>query len=866
MTSTYPAFFASLSERGFAPHPWQGELATERTCANRLVRIPTGLGKTQGVLGAWLYHRVQRGDERWPRRLVWCLPMRTLVEQVAADIRKMLEAAGLDVAVHALMGGSEPVEWHLQPESNAVLVGTQDMLISRALARGYASPRARWPMEFGLLNQDCLWVLDEVQLMDVGLATTAQLQQFREDERARDVRPCYSWWMSATLQPEWLASVDTQALVEGLDAAKLLVRTEDRKGDLWEKVEKPLSVVAPLDESGLAALVSERHAAQSSGGLTLVIVNTVTRACAVYEDLRILKTKGLTADLRLCHSRFRPHERKRWRETFLNREDCASTNRIIVATQVVEAGVDISATCLVTDLAPWPSLVQRFGRAARYGGCAQVVVVDSDAVDDKSAAPYRIDEFAGARGALQGLGDVSLASLERFELSLSTEARQTLYPYAPSHLLLRRELDELFDTTPDLTGADLDISRFIRSGAERDCLVFWAAWEDVNPLKTLQPSHDALCGVPFFDVRKWLFDGAKLKDGMRAFVWDYLDDRWCPAKPDSILPGRTVLVHVECGGYDPQMGFTGKPMAKKALVAEVPATPPTPATRTELGQDSEALSVAQEYQTIAEHGRRVGSATLALARMIGVPDHEQACLFLAGLLHDLGKAHSTFQKRIVAADKPKGDDLAKAPDAAWSTRTSLCGFRHELASALALFEVLAMEAPNHPALLGAHSELIECGALSLDIPPPRPSGLGRVLAGLSADDFDLLAYLVASHHGKVRAALHACPADQEVTGDTAAQMPIRGVREDDAIPEFPVALPDGSVSTLPPLTLHLAPAHLGLSSRYGRSWRERTLTLQERTGPFALAFLESILRVADIRVSRGETVPASSTAVPSSEA
>ena len=39
--------------------------------------------------------------------------------------------------------------------------------------------------------------------------------------------------------------------------------------------------------------------------------------------------------------------------------------------------------------------------------------------------------------------------------------------------LLRREFDELFDTTPDLTGADLDISRFIRSGDERDLQVFW---------------------------------------------------------------------------------------------------------------------------------------------------------------------------------------------------------------------------------------------------------------------------------------------------------------------------------------------------------------------------------------------------------
>jgi CRISPR-associated endonuclease/helicase Cas3 len=39
------------------------------------------LGKTAAVVLAWLWNRVQRPDSEWPRRLVYCLPMRTLVEQ-----------------------------------------------------------------------------------------------------------------------------------------------------------------------------------------------------------------------------------------------------------------------------------------------------------------------------------------------------------------------------------------------------------------------------------------------------------------------------------------------------------------------------------------------------------------------------------------------------------------------------------------------------------------------------------------------------------------------------------------------------------------------------------------------------------------
>ena len=58
------------------------------------------------------------------------------------------------------------------------------MMLSRALNRGYAAPRARWPVDFGLLQHDALWVLDEIQLMDVGLATSAQLGAFRAADAA----------------------------------------------------------------------------------------------------------------------------------------------------------------------------------------------------------------------------------------------------------------------------------------------------------------------------------------------------------------------------------------------------------------------------------------------------------------------------------------------------------------------------------------------------------------------------------------------------------------------------------------------------------------------------------------------------------
>ncbi len=174
---------------GHSPHPWQGALGNDPTCCDRLIRIPTGFGKTLGVLTAWLTQSI---DSRWPRRLVWCLPMRVLVEQTENEVGEALKRLGVlwsgdekhegRVGVHVLMGGINEGEWMMHPRERAVIIGTQDMLLSRALNRGYGASRAGWPLAFGLLNQDVLWVMDEVQLMDVGLATSTLLQQFRRDD------------------------------------------------------------------------------------------------------------------------------------------------------------------------------------------------------------------------------------------------------------------------------------------------------------------------------------------------------------------------------------------------------------------------------------------------------------------------------------------------------------------------------------------------------------------------------------------------------------------------------------------------------------------------------------------------------------
>ncbi|NLF71800.1 MAG: CRISPR-associated endonuclease Cas3'' [Candidatus Anammoximicrobium sp.] len=856
-----------------SPHDWQKQLVEAEHCRNRVIRIGTGLGKTEGVLAAWIWHSLEHNGSLWPRRLVWCLPMRVLVEQTEHTARTIAATLAPQTRpdVFVAMGGQDAGEWFLFPERRAIIIGTQDMLLSRALNRGYASPRARWPVEFGLLSHDALWVMDEVQLMDVGLATSAQLQAFREQDASKGFRPCYTWWMSATLQPDWLKSVDTAEHHDAWVRDPTTIPPDRRTGGLWA-VRKALTtaMIDGDDSEAFARRILDEHAATEIGEfgrITLVVCNTVDRACDTFDSLQ---AAGRVDGIELVHSRFRPAERDGWRDRFLSRAACTpDADRIIVATQVVEAGVDISAGCLITELAPWPSLVQRFGRCSRYGGSGRVIVVDRGR-DEKAAMPYAAEELNSAWDSLQDLPDAGLATLDSFEESLPGETRSRLYPYAPSHLLLRREFDELFDTTPDLTGADLDISRFIRSGEERDLQVFWIDLESSqSPAADRRPHRRELCAVPFGKARSWLCGEEtksnrkpKLRAGMRAWVWDWLDGQWVTANRASLLPGRIVCVAAACGGYRPDRGFD--PESRDAVAAAPPPTLGKEAQaldQSDNQQDDESLSVNQ-WKTIGCHGSEVARAARDIAEAIALPAELQHVLELAGRWHDLGKSHPAFQGAMRGADRPLRLDLAKGPDNAWmrpfgtyrfldDTETRPA-FRHELASALALFAVLETYAPQHPALLGPWVEAFaEIGNPGTPVEPlsPPPTIVQPIL-DCSAPAFDLLAYLIASHHGKVRVGLHAAPKDQEYRDRDGRGLPIRGVREGDCLPAVTF---DAGMPPSPALSLTLEPAAIGLSKHTGASWRERCLGLLERYGPAALAYLEALLRAADVRASRLNT-------------
>lgn len=83
-------FFKAATGHEQGPFDYQRRLAGSdlgAVCESKLINIPTGLGKTAAVVLAWLWNRIgfptpdtrhETSDfKSWPRRLVYCLPMRT---------------------------------------------------------------------------------------------------------------------------------------------------------------------------------------------------------------------------------------------------------------------------------------------------------------------------------------------------------------------------------------------------------------------------------------------------------------------------------------------------------------------------------------------------------------------------------------------------------------------------------------------------------------------------------------------------------------------------------------------------------------------------------------------------------------------
>jgi CRISPR-associated endonuclease/helicase Cas3 len=431
--------------------------------------------------------------------------------------------------------------------------------------------------------------------------------------------------------------------------------------------------------------------------------------------------------------------------------------------------------------------VQRFGRCNRYGehnnDGARIFWIDVE-TDKNLILPYTSEPLDAARAKLTGLTSASPAELP------PTDDDRPL-----TAVLRRKDFLDLFNTDPDLSGFDVDVSDYIRDNGSPGVQVFWREFKDDpnTPEPQPQPARNELCPVSMGQVTAF----AKRKD-LTLWHWDTLDGQWAKLSHDrNIRPGMTLLARSRDGGYSPDIGFDG-------------TTRPTLPNHPEAAQGISRSDYADDWRSqqprpvlLADHLAHVASQAALLCEAVGETTH-LTNVVRAGRWHDLGKLHEVFQHSMYRCRLPIDPEqpLAKS-SCAGPMRHGRPFFRHELASML--------------------------GWLAQHDGEPNA---------------DLIAYLILAHHGKVRMSLRAMPTEEKFA--TGVKRFARGVHEGDVLPALDF---DGEHSAT--ITLKLALMEMGLGEQ-GASWSERALRLLEQFGPFQLAWLETLVRLADWRASAAE--------------
>lgn len=770
---------------GNPPHGYQARLA--RDGLPEVIQAPTGAGKT-GVILAWLWRRLQPDPGATPRRLVFALPQRTLVEQVAGQAQRWLENLGLtgQVALHVVMGGAGETQrqWRLGMHQPAIVVGTVDSLVSKALNRGYGIGRASYPIDFALVTNGAHWVIDEIQLCPEATTTLRQLAAFTAGFGTAE--PFGLTCMSATIPDDLLGTVDNPAPAQGRTVS---IEPAERVGDLAARLTGQRTVrrlaAEPADYPRIAAAIRDRH---RPGTLTLAVLNTVDAARQVFAGLR-----DQPVPCTLLHSRFRGMERERLIQEIT--AEPGDEGRIVVATQVVEAGIDLNAAVLFTEAAPWPSVVQRAGRCNRTGR-----VENSELwwLPPGKPAPYPEADVEASAAELARLEDQPVTS----ENLLGRQVAVTSIQVAT---LRRPDLVGLFDTAPDLSGADIDIAPYVRDADDLDVQLAWATWESAAegvapPAEARAPGAEWRCRVPLGQLAELL------KQGISVWRLDQAAGGWARVTRDArARPGEVLVMSAHDGRYDQRSGFDP---AVRTPVPGCPelVSPLDPATGAEDSFRDDSASLDQDWLSLEQHSEDVREQVTALLAALrpDLPPAAAQAAIAAAYAHDAGKWHPIWQDALCKLATPdRADEIqAKRP---WAKSTGTgrlrfegdVKFRHELAS------LLLLDGPLH--------------------------GLLDELA-----DEDLARYLVLAHHGKLRVQV------REPT---------------DATPEVLLGLRQHKVEAVPPLLgqpggelkVDLEQFSLGGA----RSWTRTALGLRDRYGPFVLAYLETIVRIADWRASAG---------------
>ncbi len=656
----FSAFFQEVHHH--TPFPWQRGLM-ERVARSSdgewpaLLDLPTGAGKT-AALDIAVFHlalEANRGPHRRaPVRIVLAVDRRLIVDdafaraqEIAAALKnpqgtvthlvaerlKILAGDGDPLLARRLRGGV-PLEddWARTPVQPTILCSTVDQVGSRLLFRGYGVSNRAKPMQAGLLGADCRILLDEAHLAEPFRQTLAWIRRYKDRDWS-EVGASAPWGVSLLTatpggrSPDERVSLSAEDYLDPVLArrwlaakpAKLITVADAR--DVEGDKEDTASPAADLERT--RRMATEARAAisalQESGIASPaigIVVNRVRRARELFSALHD-ELGDDVADILLMIGPARPVERdvlaKRLQPIRTGEGRDLDRPFVLVATQCIEAGVDIDLDGLITEAAPVDALRQRFGRLNRDGReirpYAAVVVARSEtssrAIDPiyGKAIPATWTYLCNAASSpKRGQPLVLDFGLSAFDALARRNAfpDEALSPKVDGPVLLPAHLDLLSETSP-IPAVDPEISLYLH-GPDRQPASVTAVWRaDVTAefapdalrriLLLVPPRSAEAIELPLWAVRRWLSGEPDLdlladiadvgpqesarsrrSGARRSFRWAGDDDSSDWISPAAIRPGDTLVLPASYGGVD-VFGWNPDSVAPVEDVAVRAATP-----------------------------------------------------------------------------------------------------------------------------------------------------------------------------------------------------------------------------------------------------------------------------------------------------
>jgi len=326
-----------------------------------IIEAPTGYGKS--TITATLALKTYKEDDK----LIVALPLRTLLEDQFNKLKKIIND---DAAI-----GKRYMHEHGSPYLiKPITVTTVDTLAMTmfGIAPEDLSKIARgWNDWTGTITGTMghylfSWssvafsniILDEVHLLSDATKSLTYLATLIEYMIKNEQKTIL---MSATLS-KTLKNGISKNLLKYKNKIEWVEFSEKDSEFLIERMEKRYQIkLRSLTQAEKFTKILSwiNDGKENSCNRVLVIFNTVTDAVEFYKQLE-------DDNKLLIHSRFSTKDKEE-KNKILNK--LINQDRyVIIGTQTIEAGLDMSSDLLITEIAPASSLIQRFGRFLRYHG------------------------------------------------------------------------------------------------------------------------------------------------------------------------------------------------------------------------------------------------------------------------------------------------------------------------------------------------------------------------------------------------------------------------------------------------------------------------------------------------------------------